>query len=51
VRAHWARLAPFWVAARTQPDHGKLAPGLGRELEQTAREVLARLYPAAARAG
>jgi len=44
-------LAPFWVAARTQPDPGKLATALGPELEATTREVLARLYPAAARAG
>lgn len=51
VRAHWDRLAPFWIAARSQADPGKLAPGLGRELEQTAREVLARLYPSAAHAG
>jgi hypothetical protein len=51
VQAHWDRLAPFWVAARTQPDLGKLATALGRELEATTREVLARLYPAAARAG
>ena len=46
VEAHRERLAPFWVAARTQPDPAKLASALGRELEATAREVLARLYPA-----
>ncbi len=51
VQAHWDRLTPFWVAARTQPDPGKLATALGRELEATTREVLARLYPAAARPG
>jgi hypothetical protein len=45
VEAHRERLTPFWVAARTQPDPGRLATALGRELEATAREVLARLYP------
>ncbi|GEM_PF-527951 len=46
VEAHRDRLTPFWVAARTQPDAGKLAAALGRDLEATTREVLARLYPA-----
>ncbi|HMA09202.1 MAG TPA: DUF3482 domain-containing protein, partial [Ramlibacter sp.] len=47
VQSHWDRLASFWVAARTQPDPGKLVTALGHELEATTREVLARLYPAA----
>ena len=46
VEAHRERLAPLWLAARTQPDPSQLATALGRELEATAREVLARLYPA-----
>ena len=46
VEAHRERLTPFWVAARTQPDPARLATALGRELEATARKVLARLYPA-----
>jgi hypothetical protein len=46
VEAHRDRLTPFWVSARTQPDPGELATALGRELEATTREVLARLYPA-----
>jgi hypothetical protein len=48
VEAHRDRLTPFWVAARTQPDPGKLVAALGGELEATAREVLDRLYPARA---
>ena len=38
-------LPPFWTAARTQPDSGRLAMALARELETIARKVLATLYP------
>jgi len=38
-------LPPFWMAARTQPDSGRLAMALARELETIARKVLATLYP------
>ena len=45
VEAHSDRLTPFWVSARAQSEPGQLATALGRELEATAREVLAQLYP------
>jgi hypothetical protein len=45
VEAHSDRLTPFWVSARVQSEPGQLATALGRELEATAREVLAQLYP------
>jgi hypothetical protein len=38
-------LPPFWTAARTQPDSGRLGMALARELETIARKVLAALYP------
>jgi hypothetical protein len=38
-------LAPFWTASRTQPDSGRLALALARELETITRKVLAVLYP------
>ena len=47
VERHKDRLVPFWVTARTQPDAGKMAAGLARELESIAREVLGQLYPRA----
>ncbi len=40
VEAHRDRLAPFWAAARTQPDPARLASALARELEAIARQVL-----------
>lgn len=40
-------LPPFWTAARTQPDSGRLALALARELETITRKVLAGLYPLA----
>lgn len=40
-----ALLTPFWTAARTQPDPGRLAQALARELETIARKVLEGLYP------
>lgn len=46
VEARKATLNPFWTAARTQPDAGKLALILARELETITRVALARLYPA-----
>lgn len=39
-------ITPFWSAARTQPDSGRLAQALARELEGIMRKVLAGLYPA-----
>lgn len=45
VQAASARITPFWSAARTQPDAGRLAQALARELEAVARQVLAALYP------
>ena len=42
-------LLPFWTAARTQPDSGKLVLALAREIETIARNVLATLYPDASR--
>lgn len=47
VEAHRDRLAPFWVAARTQPDPARLASALARELEAIAREVLRKVHPRA----
>lgn len=47
VQAHKGFLLPFWTAARTQPDGGRLAMALARELETIARKVLAGLYPPA----
>jgi hypothetical protein len=44
VDARAAMLAPFWTAARTQPDGGRLALRLARELETIARDVLAAIY-------
>jgi hypothetical protein len=38
-------LPPFWTAAQTQPDSGRLAMALARELETIARKLLATLYP------
>jgi hypothetical protein len=46
VEARKPMLAPLWTAARTQPDAGKLALHLARELEGIARAALAALYPA-----
>ena len=46
VQARKDTLTPFWTAARTQPDAGKLALTLARELEIVARRTLAGLYPA-----
>lgn len=45
VEARKTFLAPFWTAARTQPDSGRLALALARELETIVRKVLATLYP------
>lgn len=45
VEAHKALLVPFWTAARTRPDAGRLAMALAPELETLARKVLAALYP------
>ena len=45
VEARKAFLVPFWTAARTQPDSGRLALALARELEAIVRKVLAALYP------
>jgi len=45
VEARKPMLTPFWTTARTQPDAGKLALTLGRELEGIARRALAALYP------
>ena len=45
VEARKELLAPFWTMARTQPDPGKLALALARELETVAGRVLASLYP------
>jgi hypothetical protein len=45
VEARKAFLLPFWTAARTQPDSGKLALALAREIEAIARNVLGALYP------
>ena len=47
VEAHRDRLAPFWAAARSQPDPVRLASALARELEAVAREVLQKIYPRA----
>ena len=46
VEARKPLLTPLWFAARTQPDAGKLALNLARELEAIARRTLAALYPA-----
>lgn len=46
VEARKPMLTPFWTAARTQPDAGKLALTLARELETITRSALAALYPA-----
>jgi hypothetical protein len=46
VEARKAMLTPFWTAARTQPDAGRLALALARELETLARQVLAALHRA-----
>ena len=40
VESHRDRLAPFWAAARTQPDPARLASALARELEAIAQQVL-----------
>jgi hypothetical protein len=48
VEARKAMLTPFWTAARTQPDAGRLALALARELETLARQVLAALHRAPA---
>jgi hypothetical protein len=45
VEARQPMLTPFWTTARTQPDAGKLALTLARELESIARRALAALYP------
>ena len=45
VEAHKGFLTPYWTAARTQPDAGRLAMALARELEGIARKVLSKLYP------
>ena len=45
VESRKEMLTPFWVGARNQPDTGKLALAMGRELETTARKVLCALYP------
>ncbi|MBA3771603.1 MAG: DUF3482 domain-containing protein [Ramlibacter sp.] len=45
VETRKAMLAPYWTAARTQPDGGKLAMALARELEAITRKVFASLYP------
>jgi hypothetical protein len=45
VEARKPMLTPFWTTARTQPDGGKLALTLARELEGIARRALAALYP------
>ncbi|MHB1124690.1 MAG: DUF3482 domain-containing protein [Ramlibacter sp.] len=47
VEAHRDRLAPFWTAARTQPDPARLASALARELEALARGVLQKIHPRA----
>lgn len=47
VEAHRERLAPFWSAARTQPDPARLASALARELETVARQALRGIYPGA----
>jgi hypothetical protein len=44
VEAHNPSLAPFWVAARSQPD-AEQAAALARELEIIATRVLDTLYP------
>ena len=46
VDARKPMLTPFWTAARTQPDAGKLALTLARELETITCVALAALYPA-----
>ena len=46
VEARKAMLTPFWTAARTQPDAGRLALALARELETLARQILAALHGA-----
>jgi hypothetical protein len=48
VEARKAMLTPVWTAARTQPDAGRLALALARELETLARQVLAALHRAPA---
>ncbi|NPC54096.1 DUF3482 domain-containing protein [Caenimonas soli] len=47
VEARETFLPPFWTAARTQPDSGRLAMALAHELETIARKVLGSLYTAA----
>jgi hypothetical protein len=44
VQQRAAVLTPYWTTARTQPDGGRIAMGLGRELEGIARSVLASLW-------
>ena len=41
--------APFWTAARTQPDAGKLSAGAGARTGRHRRRALATLYPSATR--
>jgi hypothetical protein len=45
VEARKPMLMPFWTTVRTQPDAGKLALTLARELETITRRALAALYP------
>lgn len=47
VEAHRDRLAPFWAAARTQPEPVRLATALARELEAIVRQVLQEICPTA----
>jgi Domain of unknown function (DUF3482)/Protein of unknown function (DUF2868) len=46
VEPRKAMLTPFWTAARTQSEAGKLTLDLAAELEAIARRALAGLYPA-----
>jgi hypothetical protein len=45
VEAHRARLEPFWIAARTQPEPARLVSALAHELEAIVRAVLEALHP------
>jgi hypothetical protein len=44
VEAHNPSLAPFWAAARAQPDATQVA-ALARELDTIATRVLHTLHP------
>jgi len=45
VEGHAQRIAPFWSAARSQPEPARLASALARELESIARQVLRKTDP------